>query len=145
MFIEASDLETGVVVWLFTGPANSDDDYAAYVASLKRLDGTMTTLSVDRPAALQVVDEGNPIPGPQWRKQIADASRNINPRAMFGLVSTSTLVRGVVVAINWIRPPRYTVSCHATFDDGVRWVEAARGPTPQLHTLYAEARARARR
>lgn len=54
------------------------------------------------------------------------------------------MVRGVVVAINWMRPPPYLVGVHATFDDGVRWIEKHREPTPQLHTLLARARARAR-
>jgi hypothetical protein len=144
VFVEASDTHAGLAVWLFTGTSNSDTDYAAYVDCITRQGARLAeTAHVDRPAALQVVDEGNPIPGPHWRKAIADASRHIDPRALFGLVTTSTLVRGVVVAINWMRPPPYTVGVHATFDEGVRWVEKHRGPTPQFHALLQQARARA--
>jgi hypothetical protein len=144
VFVEASDTDAGLAVWLFTGASNSDADYAAYVDAITRQRARLAeSAHVDRPAALQVVDEGNPIPGPHWRKAIAEASHHIDPRALFGLVTTSTVVRGVVVAINWMRPPPYTVGVHATFDDGVRWVETHRGPTPQMHALLAQARARA--
>lgn len=143
MFTEASDAREGLAVWIFSGPTNTDGDYEAYIACIRRLDAMMSLQDVERPAALQVVDDGNPVPGPRWRRDIADATAHIDARAMFGLVSSSTLIRGVVVAINWIRPPRYTVACHATFDAGVRWVESARGPAPRLHALHDEARARA--
>lgn len=144
MFVEAADPDAGLAVWLFTGASNSDDDYAASIDCIARQGARLAgSAHIDRPAALQVVDDGNPIPGPHWRKGIAEASRHIDPRAIFGLVTTSTLVRGVVVAINWMRPPPYLVGVHATFDEGVRWVEKHRGPTPHLHTLLAQARARA--
>jgi hypothetical protein len=42
-----------------------------------------------------------------------------------------------------MRPPPYTVGVHATFDEGVRWVEKHRGPTPQFDALLQQARARA--
>jgi len=62
-----------------------------------------------RPVVL-VVDRGNPAPPAQWRKRIADATERIRSKdVLFVLCAESPLIRGVVTAINWIRPPRYDV------------------------------------
>ncbi len=58
------------------------------------------------------------------------------------MVSGSLLVRGVVTAINWIRPPAYDFSCFDSFEGAVMWVEERRGRKIAIASkLLAEARA----
>lgn len=141
VFSEAADVRLGLAVWVFSGPTNTDADFEAYLASIARLDLAMLGAGVKHPAVIQVVDEGNQIPNSHWRRRIAEATRVLHCRPLFALVTTSTLVRGVATAINWIRPPRYEVVAWATFDQAVSWVERRRGHSARLHALLAEARA----
>ena len=140
MFTEAFDEERGFVVWLLTGTTNSDEDYQRYVDSIVRLD--RVAAGKHRPVAMLVVEAGNPAPGPTWRRRIAAASTSLVSQPVFVLVTTSTLVRGVLTAINWLRPPSYPFAARATFEEGLRWVEDQRGPTEGLRELLASARAR---
>lgn len=139
MFTEAFDEERGLAVWLLSGTSNSDEDYARYVDSIVRLD--RVGVGKHRPVAMLVVDAGNPAPGPAWRRRIAAASSFLKSEPIFMLVTTSTLVRGVLTAINWLRPPSYPFATRATFDEGLHWIEAQRGPTEGLQALLARARA----
>ena len=140
MFSEASDVRLGLAVWLFSGSRNSDADYEGYVASIARLDAATLATDLKHPAGVLVVDDGNPIPNSHWRKRIADVSTTMHGRPLFALVSTSTLVRGVATAINWIRPPPYEASALATFDEAVAWIAQRHAHATRLYALLAEAR-----
>jgi len=139
MFVEAVDESGGRVVWLFTGRTNSDDDFAQYCASIERLNALeVRGLRV----AVLVVDTGNPMPNARWRKEIADASREVAPNTVFILVGNA-LARGVATAINWIRRPTYELRTAATFTDAAQIAEEWAGePMPELRSLYVEARGR---
>jgi len=88
-----------------------------------------------RPAALVYVERNNPMPNAHWRKQIAEASSELafraRPRVAFA--GPSPLVRGIITAINWLRPPPYDFEVFSTFDAGVSWLdEQRRGIKPAL-------------
>lgn len=140
MFTEAVDLERGFVVWLLSGASNSDEDYQAYVDSIIANDRVGRDKRA--PLAILVVDPGNPTPSSLWRKRIADASMTLASKPLFVLVSPSPLMRGVMAAINWLRPPSFPFSAQPDFDAAVAWIVAKRGPTEGLHGLLAAARAK---
>lgn len=142
MFTDALDEEQGLAIWLLSGSSNADADYEALIASFVRANAAVLARGHERPAVLQIVDDGNPIPNAYWRRRIANATAQPHGRdAMFSLVTPSILVRGVVSAINWLRPPRYHIGLHATVDDAIAWVERARpGSDARLRSLYDEAR-----
>src|SRR5579871_5828259 len=149
MFSMGYDVAFGLAAFLFSGKTNSDADYQAYIEAIEMLkewheDWAKGAIGVV--CGLLVVDAGNPVPDAKWRRRIADASADIKPPALFGLVSESRLVRGTVTAINWIRPPAYTIGIHSTFEDAVAWAERERGTKlPLFHDLLKEARSRADR
>ena len=142
MFTEDLDEEQGLAIWLLSGSVDTDADYEELIAAFERADAAVLAPGIERPAVLQIVDDGNPVPNSFWRRRIAQATAHPHGRdAMFALVTSSLLVRGVVSAINWLRPPRYHIGLHASVDDAVAWVERARpGCAARLRSLYAEAR-----
>lgn len=140
MLVIKDDVARAAVVWLFTGPSNSDDDFERYVESIQRMQQIVR--GRDAPAGILVTDPGNPPPDARWRRQIAEASRDVDPNVLFALVSTSRIVRGVVTAINWIRPPTYHVDTFSTFAQATAWIEEHGGAAPHVFEgLLAEARA----
>jgi hypothetical protein len=135
----AWDLPEALCVWVFSGPVNSDADFERYLASIKRLDESCK--GREFPAGILVSDAGNPPPNAAWRRRIAEETRRFTSRPLFALVSTSVIVRGVVTAINWIRPPSYDFASFDTFDAAVAWVESRRGRKVAIASkLLAEAR-----
>jgi hypothetical protein len=141
VFTSAFDLPYGVVVWLFSGTTNGDDDFERYIEEIKTLDSR--SAGRENPAAILVVDKGNPVPDARWRRRIAEESAVlVSRKPLFAVVSDSRVVRGVVTAINWIRPPPYEWSVHERFEDAVRWVEGKKGLSlPVCVQLLAQARA----
>jgi hypothetical protein len=89
-----------------------------------------------------VAEPGNPPPNAAQRRRIAEETKRFHTRPLFALVSTSMLMRGVVTAINWIRPPAYEFATFDSFNAAVAWVESHRGRKVATATkLLAEARA----
>lgn len=139
-FHEALDEQERAVVWLLTGRTNTDADYQAYVDSIRRLD---EIYAGQDGAAILIVDEGNPPPSPAWRKRIADASMTIKSKPVYALVSSSTVVRGVLTIVNWIRPPTYPSAAFATADEAFRWAEEKIGRKLPFARLLSEVRRKA--
>ena len=142
MFSYRFDRPNAAVVWLFSGPSNADDDFARYVESFVMLDGEAFAFG-PAPAGILCVDRENPMPNATWRREIARASRTLRTRPIIAFASESPLVRGIVTAVNWIRPPPYEFSVVGTFDEAVSWVEQNRGaPCPVFSMLMTELRAK---
>ncbi|MBN4049466.1 hypothetical protein JYT86_00240 [bacterium AH-315-N03] len=141
MFVEGVNRSGGMVVWLFTGRTNSDEDFESYCSSISRLNAIETE---GLRFAVLVVDKGNPMPNARRRKKIAEVSRDVAPNTVFIMVG-GALARGVVTAINWIRRPTYTVRTAATFTDAVLVAEglAERG-LPELRQLHVQVRGEVR-
>lgn len=144
MFVERADIDAGECVWLFAGSSNSDADFQAYLDSIDHLLGIAP--AGIRPAGIQVIDRGNPIPGPAWRRRIADATSSL-PRndALYCMVTDSAVTRGALTAINWLRRPPYDFAVRSSFPEAVVWVDELRGfPSRSFARLLEEARAEAR-
>lgn len=141
--LEADDA-AGLAVLVFSGVENTDADYARYIDVIGQLDdmGVRARAATGvRPAIVIVVDPENPTPNSAWRKKIADGSADLSSNPLLALVTASPLVRGVAAALNWLRPPPYTVKTFATFEGGVAWIESVRGPAPELVHLHNSLRA----
>ncbi len=117
------DLVWGVGVWRFQGSVNSDADYERYISSLHELDVRMRGRES---TAIVVVDRDNPTPNAAWRKRMAEATRTVQSTPLLVFVSESRVARAVVTAINWIRPPPYEISIHASFEEAVVWLAGRR-------------------
>jgi hypothetical protein len=142
MFSFAVDRAHGNCIWLFSGESNSDDDFARYVATFTLVDAV--ALQHELPAGILVVDRGNPMPNAVWRKRMAEASSSLKSRPLVAFASESPLVRGVVTAINWLRPAPFEFTVTSTFDDAVRWIEQKRQfPCKVFFPMMAELRAEA--
>lgn len=114
MFSVSHDDAASLVVHYLSGPTNTDADYAAYCSTIERLnaDATGEFLHI---GILTIAPE-NPMPNASWRKRIADASSDIDPNTLFILVSERPAVRGILTAINWVRPPTYQWCVVKTFE-----------------------------
>lgn len=123
MFTYAYDVPAMACVWLMSGTSNTDDDFQRYLDTIARFDGMAAGWS--HAFAVMMVDRDNPRPDAMWRKRIAEASTNLKSRPMFALVSPSPIIRGVLTAINWVRPPPFETAAFATLEDARRWGEAA--------------------
>lgn len=135
----------GLLVGLFSGDTNEDADYERYVGSI--LEADRATRPETAKIAILVVDRENPAPDAQWRKRIADATGAIRTEgALFVLCAESPMIRGVVTAINWIRPPKYETRVVAKLD-AVLAIVGERRPSALAVTrrILDELRAESRR
>lgn len=143
MFGQALDMPRAVVLWFFSG-TSSDRDLEEYLLAIATMDAMGATFQ--RPVAVQYHDPNCTPPTAPWRKRIADASTAIKSQALFCLVSPSPLIRGVVTAINWLRPPSFEFTTCATIEDAADWIADRRGYAGgNLQALLAEARTDAER
>jgi len=127
--------ERGAIVWYFSGKENSDDDYARYVASFAEADALGA--KHPKPVGLLYVDANNPLPNAAWRKRMAEASTRLRSKPVLAFCSQSPLVRGIVTAVNWLRPPPYEFNTVSTFEEGLAWLETRRGESlPILGVLF---------
>jgi hypothetical protein len=102
------DRDAAVLVGRFFGPANTDDDFERYIASIREAD--QAGLTKPGGVAILLVERGNPMPNAHWRRRIADDTAHIQSKdALFVLCTEDPLIRGVLTAINWLRPPKYEV------------------------------------
>lgn len=107
MFQRLLDIPNGLAIWLFTRGENTDDDWKAYCDAIR--EAPRVLVGHPSPFALQVIDPFSSDPTAKWRRQIAEASEGVPARATIAVVSQSRLVRGMILAISWLRPPTYAL------------------------------------
>jgi hypothetical protein len=142
VYVSACDNAQGLLVGIMsTVPSFDDDlDHEQYLESGIRQQREVAPLR--RSAALVlIVDAAYPRPSARWRKRIAEV-RDTSPfdTYHFALVTTSSVIRGVLTAINWLSKstPAFQSDAFATFELAQRWVEQQRGaPIPTLAKLHA--------
>jgi hypothetical protein len=127
MFRLAFDRPSLIVVGVFSGLENTDADFQAYIDSFDRLDPIAFVERHERAAYALIVDPENPRPNAFWRKRIADASAHLRSNPLVSLISKSATIRSVVTAINWFRPPPYSIKCHESLEASAAWIQAQRG------------------
>jgi len=136
--------EAGLYVGIYTG-AIADDDYAQCLNSMIEFERAVRT-HPDGLAAVLVTDPGVEAVPPSWRKRMAAFNDSVQaPRYLLSIVTPSSVVRGILTAINWLSPARqgHQRKAHETFVDSCNWIEKTRGrPQPQLDDLHRAARSK---
>lgn len=128
MYHSAYDPQAGVLVGLNHGELTRMDHIASMEAMAAldrdgaRLKKPLITVLFIEPDAGQ--------PSAQMRKEYAESQERMTAdRHVLILVTTSTFVRGVVTAVNWIKPPtvRFKTEVCATIDEAIGFAEKERG------------------
>jgi hypothetical protein len=136
----AYDREASTLVGVTGGEACSDADYQRIIDSTAQLWAQVSAAPFA--SFILVIDPGQDAPSPRWRQRIAAARPKTQPFRTV-IVTSSIVARGVLTAINWLRPPAVgqKIISLSTFEEAVDWLEAeGLRPCPILHTLYAKAR-----
>ena len=142
MFTVSEDRSAALVVHYFSDATNSDADYEAYCKSIAQLN-TEAPFDLLRLGIL-AFDSSNPMPNAMWRKRIAEASANIHPNTMFILVSERQVVRGIMTAMNWVRPPTFQWSIVENLDKALDEVAGLRpDAVSSLRRLHEDCRRQA--
>lgn len=125
MYQSVLDVEHALLIGLFSGSTNVDADYQRYIDSIVEAD--RQKLAKPGGIAVLVVERGNPIPSAQWRKRIADATGDLATKnVLFILCSGDPLMRGVAIAINWLRPPKYELAITSSITEMLDVIRARR-------------------
>ncbi len=140
MYFHAHDLRSGLLVAIAAGD-QSTADHVATMDALAKLDRACKSLRGPL-VTLLTIEPSASLPTPKMRQDYAEQqARMLAPRHLFLLITASRAVRGVMTAVNWLRPPdpSFRTDAFATFDEAAVFAEKERGePLPQLHTLLTE-------
>lgn len=144
LFAYASSKSTGLYVGIYTGDV-SDDDYARCVNSMTEFELELRR-QLQGIAAILVTDPGVEAVPASWRKRMAEFNHNVRCHEyLLAIVTPSSVVRGILTAINWLSPAKqgHIRRAHETFADACAWIEKQRGHSePHLDELYRAARAK---
>ena len=144
MFSYAMAKEKGLYVGIYTGVVG-DEDYAQCLSSMTEFERAVRG-QPDGLVAILVTDPGVEAVPPAWRKRMASFNDNVQAsRFLLSIVTPSSLIRGILTAINWLSPARqgHQRKAHETFDEARTWIEKTHGrPQPQLVELYHAARSK---
>ena len=142
MWTEVFDDDAPAVVWLFSGATNVDADFDGWLSSMARLDRATAGRAA---VGLLVIDDGNPPPGAAHRERLTATARAIRGGAPLAVVTSSSIARGVVAALNVTGVVGFALKGFATIDEAIAWL-VLRRPTQHgahLRALVDEARAKA--
>lgn len=129
MYAYAYDRTSGTMVGMLARPFNEDSDNHQLLESIMLQQAGVTNPAVGGVFIL-MVDPQNPHPNASWRRRFAETRDRVRfARYSFAVVTPSQPLRGVLTAVNWIRPlsSRFEAEAFSTFDDAVRWIEEKRG------------------
>ena len=139
VFSYAYDIVEAAAVLLFSGPTNDDGDYERYMAAFQKLDQKVANR--DSPIGFLIIDPNNALPNALWRKRFAEAGMSLKSNPTLIVVSASALARGVVRAIQWVRPMPLQAFTASDFGEAMGIAEQRRGRAIRgLLALEAEAR-----
>src|SRR5688572_2883354 len=129
MYAYATDKVAGAMVGVLSRPFNEDVDFQRLLDSIAKHQGDALT-----PTAVGLfilaVDPQYPQPNATWRRRFAESRDKVRfAKTYFAVVTPDTALRGVMTAVNWIRPTTQRVEgeSFSTFDEAARWMEAKRG------------------
>jgi hypothetical protein len=138
----AYDKHSVTLVQILSGQS-TESDYKEMVQVTQIMDRD-AALSLYGSLQILVIDPGYANPNASQRKMIADTVDGFKARRyLFALVTDSSLIRGVLTAISWLRKERmnFHSSYHATFEDAARWAKSHdRAEIAPLHKLLIAAR-----
>jgi len=140
------DEEAGLLVGVYTAPAQSDADYQRAFDTMARADRNAVQRGVPY-AHVMVVDASAGQPSPRWRQRFSELNKAMTtPTYYFAFVTSSAVIRGIFTAIRWLTGARdgHTNMAFSNFDEACAWLRRVSGNRyPQLETLYQRARSQA--
>jgi hypothetical protein len=71
------------------------------------------------PCLVCVSEPGSDMPPAKVRQRFAEIGSSMRPDSIFVLVTASAAARGIVTAVNWVRPFPFRYAVAATWADGV--------------------------
>ncbi len=130
------DATVSLVVIRRRGPPPTDEDNERLVAALRSLRRHARGAAV----AILAFGEGDG-PNAKWRRRFADFKAEAGP-VRIALVTTSALYRGVLVAMNWMKPStaEQRTMVVETAAEGRQWLESECDRPLALGRLCFEAR-----
>lgn len=144
LFEYATSKDTGLYVGIYTGDVG-DDDYARCVTSMTEFERAIRSQPHGF-AAILVTDPGVEAVPASWRKRMAHFNNSVQAQQyLLAIVTPSSVVRGILTAINWLSPTKqgHQRKAHETLADAWVWIEKQRGRSePQVDELYRAARAK---
>ena len=139
MFTFSYDPLTASLVGLYGGAPNTDRDYARALGAFETLYREAGSRIA---AAALVIEPGMSPPSAKWRARFADLNA-IQSRFCLAIVTESAIVRGIITAVHWIKPPSagQKVVSLARFDAAVPWLETECGrPLAGMYRMTAQLR-----
>ena len=130
MYAYAHDRILGTMVGMLTRPFDEDADNQRLLESIAKHQADAPSSASTVGAVILIVDPSYPNPNARGRRKFAEMRDDARFRkSLFALVTPAPHLRGVLTAVNWMRPPtaRFEADSFAVFDDAVRWVEEKRG------------------
>lgn len=144
MFEYATAKDTGLYVGIYSGDVR-DEDYARCVNSMTEFERVIRSQPHGF-AAILITDPGVEAVPASWRKRMAHFNNSVQTQQyLLAIVTPSSVVRGILTAINWLSPAKqgHVRRAYETFADACVWVEKHRGRAePQLDELHRAARAK---
>ena len=106
-----------------------DADYALLVENMDKLDAAAVAQKLSAVAIIVTVPE-TPTPPAHWRGRFAEAAKRTQAKKTYvGLVTSSSLQRGVLTAISWLsgNDARMNMGAYPTFEEACLAAERLRG------------------
>jgi hypothetical protein len=142
MYTYALDKGSVTMVGMLARPFGEDVDNQALLDSIAKQQALSPSPGATATFVL-IVDPSYPNPNARWRRRFAEARDSVRfPKALFAFVSPTPHLRGVVTAVNWMRPPsaRFEGESFISFEEAARWIEEKQGKKmPVLQHLVEEA------
>jgi hypothetical protein len=133
----AVDEEHHASLFRTVSPKVSERQWEFYTNTCDRLISDRTG-----PANITIVisEPSSDLPHAKWRQRFADIGARARRETVFVLVTQSTLARGILTAVNWIRPFQFHYGAVATLADGITMADGWRPGEqvrPVFHALHA--------
>jgi hypothetical protein len=133
----AADLAQGCAV-LIVAPPFDDAGWRSYIDAIESLQ--RRTPATIRPAVIQILRRGIPMPSAIVRREMAALRGRIRADAVNAVVVEDPMLRLMQTALDWLRRPHYASSSHDEFAAALAQVEKVLGASrPVLSLLYRQA------
>ncbi len=129
MFAYAYDKVSGTMVGVLARPFNEEADNQHLLEAIDKQQAEVPSPKASGVFIL-AVDPQYPQPNAKWRRRFAEARGQVRfAKMFFAVVTPEASLRGVLTAVNWVRPTsaRFEADTFSTFEEAVRWAEERRG------------------
>jgi hypothetical protein len=142
MYSSSVDEKLGLIVGVYRGSRNPEEDYASCIASIVASDANAASRRLTHTCVL-VTDADTPPPPPIWRQRMAETNNGLRAeRYNFVLVTPKLVLRGVFTAITWLtrRRPGHQLASFPDVEQAADWVQNNAGQSGlAVRRLHAEA------